>query len=78
MANLPTLEEQVKTLTKQVNEINEFLNMGEEATEIKAPTSEEWGPEEEKAFFETLALGNRRYGGGNGKTICQVNHVDHQ
>ena len=76
MPNSPTLEEQVKTLTKQVNAINEFLNIGEEKIEIK--TSEEWSPEEEKEFYETLALGNRRYGGGNGKTICQITPVDHQ
>ena len=78
MPNSPTLEEQIKTLTKQVNDINEFLNIGEEKTETKASDFDDWSKEKQEEFFETLALGNRRYGGGNGKTICQTIPVDHQ
>lgn len=78
MANLATLEEQVKTLIEQIKVINEFLNIGKKETKIEASSSSDWSPEEEKEFYETLALGNRRYGGGNGKTICQVTPVDHQ
>ena len=70
MSDLSTLIKQIDILTEQVNTINEFLNIGEEKTEIEASNFDDWSPKKQEDFFEVLATGAQRYGGGNGKNIC--------
>ena len=50
----------------------------EDTTREEGSDFDDWPIEKQKDFFDVLALGAQRYGGGNGKNICQVTPCDHQ